>query len=174
MSAGLEARTHRYVTRLVWDGNRGGRTPSYTGYDRAFTVRVAGKPDLRLTADPAFRGDPAAHNPEDLFLASVAGCHMLFYLSLCARAGIRVLSYQDEATGTLAAGPEGGRFTGITLNPIVVVAPGDDESLALRLHDTAHDRCFIANSCAVPIRHRPTVRSAPTSPGAGSPVGADR
>jgi organic hydroperoxide reductase OsmC/OhrA len=174
MSAETRVRTHRYATRVTWDGNTGDGTASYVGYDRAFTVHVAGKPDLHLTADPAFRGDPAVHNPEDLFLAAVAGCHMLFYLSLCARSGIRVLSYEDNATGTLAVGPDGGRFAGITLNPVVAITRGDDESRAVSLHDTAHDHCFIANSCAVPIRHHPTVRRAPVGVGPWSPAGEGR
>lgn len=162
MSAASLERTHNYTARLTWRGNRGPGTTDYTSYDRSFGVAVAGKPELALAADPAFRGDPAVHNPEDLFLASLAGCHMLFYLSLCARHGIRVLAYADESTGTMVQDPNGGgRFTEITLNPVATIAEGDDEALALRLHDTAHERCFIANSCAVPIRHQATIQTAP-------------
>lgn len=152
---------HRYATRIIWTGDRGSGTSSYTSYGRDYRVLVDGRPELLGSADAAFRGDPDRHNPEDLFVVAVAACHMLSYLSLCARHGVRVLSYEDEASGTLVLHPGGGgRFDAIELNPVVVVAEGSDEALALRLHDEAHKRCFIANSCSVPIRHRVTVRTA--------------
>lgn len=49
--------------------------------------------------DPAFRGDAHRYNPEELLLASLASCHMLWYLHLCAVNGINVLDYHDEAHG---------------------------------------------------------------------------
>jgi organic hydroperoxide reductase OsmC/OhrA len=151
---------HAYTARVVWEGNTGEGTARYTGYGREYRVVVDGKADLAGSADPAFRGDAARHNPEDLFLASLSACHMLFYLSLCARGGVRVLAYEDEARGTLrmeAGG--GGRFAEITLHPAVTVAGESDADLALRLHDRAHELCFIANSVGVPIRHQPSVRT---------------
>lgn len=171
-------RPHRYATRIIWTGDRGSGTSSYTSYGRDYRVLVDGKPELPGSADAAFRGEPDRHNPEDLFLAAVAACHMLSYLSLCARQGVRVLSYEDEAAGTLVLHPGGGgRFDTIVLNPVVVVAEGSDEALARRLHDEAHRLCFIANSCSVPIRHRPTVRTAARAsdvrdPAAGEPPAA--
>src|SRR5690606_13087549 len=163
------SKPHRYAARIVWTGDRGSGTSSYTSYGRDYRVLVDGKPELPGSADAAFRGDPDRHNPEDLFVAAVAACHMLSYLSLCARQGVRVLSYEDEAAGTLALHPGGGgRFDAIVLNPVVVVAEGSDEALALRLHDEPPRRCFIANSCSVPIRHRAAVRTAAAR--AGSPV----
>lgn len=121
---------------------------------------VERKPALRCSADPAFRGDEGLHNPEDLFVSAIASCHMLSYLALCARRGIRVLTYEDRACGTLALGKEGGGcFTEVVLSPAVTVAGGSDVSLALRLHEQAHARCFIANSCSVPIQVRATIRT---------------
>lgn len=156
---------HRYEARLIWNGNLGDGTSSYTSYGRGYSVLVAGKPELVGTAAPAYRGEPDRHDPEDLFLASLAACHMLFYLSLCARHGVRVLSYEDEVSGTLAVRADGGgRFDEVTLAPVVTIAEGADEALARQLHDTAHERCFIANSCSVPIRHQATVRTATTMP----------
>jgi organic hydroperoxide reductase OsmC/OhrA len=151
---------HAYAARVVWEGNTGEGTARYTGYGREYRVVVDGKPDLAGSADPAFRGDAARHNPEDLFLASLSACHMLFYLSLCARGGVRVLAYEDRARGTLrmeAGG--GGRFAEITLHPAVTIAGGSDADLALRLHDRAHELCFIANSVGVPVGHQPSVRT---------------
>lgn len=151
--------THQYAARLQWTDNLGVGTANYTAYARRFHVMTAGKPALELSADPEFRGDHNLHNPEDLLLAAIAGCHLLSYLALCARHGIRVLSYTDHPEGTLTLDPGGGgQFTRVELTPIVEIAAGDDDSLALRLHETAHQQCFIANSCTVPIRHRATVR----------------
>jgi organic hydroperoxide reductase OsmC/OhrA len=104
------------------------------------------------------------YNPEEYLLASVSACHMLFYLALCASRDVAVLSYQDEASGKLALQPDGGgRFEEIVLRPQVTLAEGSDEALARRLHEVAHEHCFIANSCNFPIRLDPTI----ASPGTG-------
>lgn len=88
---------------------------------------------------------------------------MLAYLALCARNGVRVVAYEDAASGTLAFDEDGGRFTEVVLAPKVTVAPDADRALALRLHATAHERCFIARSCSVPVRHQATVTVAVAS-----------
>lgn len=150
---------HAYTARVVWEGNRGEGTARYAGYGREYRVAVAGKPDLAGSADPAFHGDPRRHNPEDLFLASISACHMLFYLSLCARGGVRVLAYADQAQGTMRVDAGGGgQFQAVTLRPEVTIDAEEHTALALRLHDAAHELCFIARSCSVPIRHEATVR----------------
>jgi organic hydroperoxide reductase OsmC/OhrA len=151
---------HAYAARVVWEGNTGEGTARYAGYGREYRVQIEGKPDLAGSADPAFRGDAGRHNPEDLFLAAISACHMLFYLSLCARGGVRVLAYEDQAQGTMRTDASGGgQFEEITLRPQVTIDGQENAALALRLHDTAHELCFIARSCSVPIRHQPTVRA---------------
>ncbi len=158
----MTAQSHQYTARLVWTGNTGQGTASYTGYGREYTVAVDGKPDLFGSSDPAFRGDPSRHNPEDLFVASLAACHMLFFLSLAARAGIRVLAYEDDAKGTMAMdGVGGGKFDQVVLRPRVTIDEGSDAELVAQLHVVAHERCFIANSCNFAIRHEATVQRAP-------------
>jgi organic hydroperoxide reductase OsmC/OhrA len=165
MSTTSEPQVHRYAARVIWTGNSGRGTVDYGGYGRDYSVVVRNKPTLAGSADVAFRGSPERHNPEDLFLAAIGACHMLFYLSLCARSGVRVLSYEDEVTGELATVPGGGgRFESVTLSPVVTVAGGTDIALARTLHGRAQERCFIANSCSVPIGHCATVRSAGTPP----------
>ena len=157
-------RTLTYAARVVWDGNTGTGTSTYAGYDRHYRVEVNGKPDLAGSSDAAFRGDPALHNPEDLFLSALSACHLLVYLGLCAREGVRVEAYEDAAVGTLALETGGtGRFAEVVLAPRVTVAAGADVALAERLHDLAHARCFIANSCSVPVRLAPRVAAAPPS-----------
>ena len=149
-----------YAARVIWDGNTGDGTARYDGYGREHRVAIDGKPDLAGSADPAFRGDPRRHNPEDLFLASISTCHMLSYLALCARKGVRVLAYEDEARGTMRTNPGGGgRFEEVDLHPSVTIEGEANAALAMQLHDTAHQLCFIASSCSVPIRHHPTIRA---------------
>lgn len=150
---------HRYAAHIVWDGNLGDGTSSSASYGRRYHVQVDGKPDLQGTADPAFRGEPDRHNPEDLFLAAVSACHLLTYLALCAQHGVRVVAYRDAATGTLTTDSRGGgRFVEVILQPQVTVADPAHAARAEALHDSAHELCFIANSVSVPIRLRATVQ----------------
>lgn len=149
---------HEYRATLVWEGNLGTGTASYGSYGRAFRVQIEGKADLLGSADPAFRGDPDLHNPEDLLVAALSSCHMLSYLALCARRRIPVVDYRDEAQGTMIVTPEGGgRFAGVTLHPQVTLAGEAHLALALALHEQAHRECFIAASCNFPVAHDPVV-----------------
>jgi organic hydroperoxide reductase OsmC/OhrA len=149
----------RYEAHLEWIGGGEG-TASHATYSRDYRVGFDGKPDLAGSADPLFHGAANRHNPEDLFLSALSACHMLAYLALCARSGVRVVEYTDHATGTLILHPGGGgRFESVTLRPAVVVADATDSERALALHETAHQRCFIAGSASVPVRHEAIVRA---------------
>lgn len=149
---------HRYVATVRWTGAGEGPTSSYRAYSREHEADVEGKPALRLTADEAFLGDGALHNPEDLLVISLSGCHMLSYLAECARAGVRVLSYEDEAEGTMTWDGETYRFSEVVLRPRVVVEEDDHPELAQELHHKAHRLCFIARSMNFLVRHEPEVR----------------
>ena len=143
---------HTYNAHLIWDGNLGDGTSSYARYGRDYHVDIAGKPELRGSADPLFRGAAEWHNPEDLFLAAIAACHMLSYLALCARRGVRVLDYQDRAHAVLAVRADGsGTFESVTLSPVVTIAPNSNPATAMALHQAAHAECYVASSCRVPI-----------------------
>jgi organic hydroperoxide reductase OsmC/OhrA len=147
------AHAHSYRTTISWAGE----TRDYKSYSREYNVAVPGKPTYRASADAAFGGDPKLHNPEDLLLISLATCHMLSYLAVCARLGIVVLAYEDEATGTMAIKDKRMRFTEVVLRPRVTLAPGADEARAQHAHEQAHDECFIANSVNFPVRHEATI-----------------
>ena len=144
---------HRFECRLVWTGAAKGGTTSYEAYSRESRIDIPGKPSLRMTAAPAFRGDPALHNPEDLLVASLSMCHFLSYVALCARAKITVLAYEDDASGTLNRVDRVDRFTDVLLRPRVLVAAGSDPDKALALHKDAHAICFIASSVNFPVRN---------------------
>jgi organic hydroperoxide reductase OsmC/OhrA len=151
---------HTYRLRLDWEGDPEVGTSDYQVYDRAYRISMAGKPALSGSADPAFRGNPARHNPEDLLLAALSACHMLSYLALCARRGVTVLEYSDEAEAVLTLTADGGgHFASATLHPRVRVAAPEQAPLARELHALAHETCFIASSCNFPVRHESTVVS---------------
>jgi organic hydroperoxide reductase OsmC/OhrA len=150
---------HHYATRVEWSGASRGPTKTYAGYSREHTIGVDGKPTLTGSADPAFRGDVSHYNPEELLLAALSTCHLLSYLAQCAREGIAVVSYTDDAVATMAEKAGAGRFTSATLRPVVEI---DDERVerATALHDEARAQCFIANSVNFPVEHEPVVRRA--------------
>ncbi len=114
---------HNYVIEVKWTGNSGQGTDTYRSYERSHTVSIKGKPTLQCSSDVAFRGDKTKYTPEELLVASLSGCHMLWYLHLCAEAGVVVVDYADKATGTMVENTGGnGQFTEVMLYPIVTVA----------------------------------------------------
>ncbi len=150
-------REHTYSVELDWTGNAGSGTSSYGAYSRAHELRVVGKPPILGSSDSGFRGDPARWNPEELLVASLAACHQLWYLHLCAIAGIVVESYSDRASGVMLEEDGGaGQFASVTLRPHARLAPGADEQKALRLHQEAARMCFIARSVSFPVHHEPS------------------
>ena len=154
MSSGRE---HRFECRLVWTGASRGPTIDYPSYSRECRVEIPGKEPLRMSAAGVFRGDDALANPEDLLVASLATCHCLSYLALCARAGVPVLAYEDEAVGTMERSDRTFHFTDVLLRPRVTIGPGADADSALHLHHQAHEECFIAASVNFHVRNDPTV-----------------
>src|SRR5437870_4722911 len=95
------AHLHQYKVITTWVGNRGTGTSDYKAYDRNHDIAIAGKPTLLCSSDPNFRGDKTRENPEELLVASLSSCHMLWYLHLCAVNGVIVTEYEDAANGTM-------------------------------------------------------------------------
>jgi organic hydroperoxide reductase OsmC/OhrA len=154
----MSNKTHVYLPVVEWTGNTGSGTSDYCGYERAHVVSVPGKSDILGSSDPSFRGDDSRWSPEDLFVASVSACHQLWYLHLCARAGVVVLAYRDEPIGTMIEDADGGgRFASIVLHPTAKVAAGSDKAKAISLHRDAHEMCFIANSLSCRVSIEPAV-----------------
>jgi organic hydroperoxide reductase OsmC/OhrA len=159
----MSGKDHRYTTVVEWTGNTGSGTSSYRAYSRQHRISSPGqpKPSIPGSSDPGFRGDAACWNPEELLVASISTCHQLWYLHLCADAGLVITSYVDRAEGVMTEDADGGgRFRVVTLRPVVTFAPGADLDRALELHHEAHRLCFIANSVNFPVEHEPELRSA--------------
>jgi len=155
-------KTHHYSVAIEWTGNAGTGTSGYRSYERRHEISAGSqKPVIPGSSDPAFRGDAARWNPEELLVASLSACHQLWYLHLCADAGIVVLTYVDHAEGVMEEGPDGsGCFKRVTLRPKVTVAAGSDLARARELHVAAHAKCFIARSVNFPVEHEPEVCAA--------------
>jgi len=151
------SREHHFACHLTWTGASRGPTTSYDAYSRDLLVEIEGKPPLRGTSAPVFRGDPNVHNPEDLLVAALSECHCLSYLALATRAGIVVAGYEDRATGTMTRIDGKIRFREVTLRPRVWVAAGTDLDAARALHEKAHSECFIASSVNFAVHNEPEI-----------------
>ena len=149
---------HQYELTLTWTGNKGTGTSHYTAYERSHQITINNKATINASSDSPFRGDGTKHNPEDLLLASLSSCHMLWYLHLCADAGVVVNTYSDNPIGTLSLNEQGsGKFTSVTLKPKVIVADAGMIDKAMELHHQANKMCFIANSVNFKVAHHPEI-----------------
>lgn len=151
---------HNYAVRIEWTGNDGEGTKTYKSYRRDHKIVAAGKAEIAASSDPNFRGDASRYNPEELLVASLSACHMLWYLHLCATNKITVIDYRDEAIGIMQENQDGsGQFSKVILYPVVTLAEGDREK-ALALHDKAHHLCFISRSVNFPVEVAPVIQQA--------------
>ncbi|GHD16630.1 OsmC family protein [Tianweitania populi] len=119
-------------------------------FDGGTTIQASGAPGNV----PAQFSSENSVDPEELFVASLSSCHMLWFLDLARRAGVEILSYEDQAEGVMEKDAEGRTsITRVTLRPRVdgTAAP---EKLA-ELHKQAHDACFIANSVKTAVTVEP-------------------
>ena len=149
-------RRHSYTVTTTWTGNTGTGTSGYRDYARCHEISSAEKSTIPGSSDPAFRGDRTRWNPEELLVASLSACHKLWYLHLCAEAGVVVENYADEAVGVMEESADGGgQFIEVILRPRVELASGSDQAKAHSLHHDAHAKCFIARSVNFPVKCEP-------------------
>jgi organic hydroperoxide reductase OsmC/OhrA len=157
---------HEYTAETIW--LRGEQPFLDKRYSRKHVVRFDGGADLALSASPhvvpAPMSDPAAADPEELLVASLSSCHMLWFLSIAAQRRFRVDRYADQASGTMAKGANGKLFLSrITLRPSVSFSgervPTREEVNAM--HQLAHEECYIANSVRSEVVCEPVFASEP-------------
>ena len=152
-------KNHTYEVRLEWTGNDGDGTETYKSYRRDHTIVGEGKPEIPGSSDPSFRGDRSRYNPEELLVAALSSCHMLWYLHLCAVNLITVVEYRDAASGVMREDSDGsGEFVRVVLKPRVTVSAGNDQAKAVELHHEAHRLCFIARSVNFPVEVVPEIK----------------
>ena len=149
---------HHYKLKITWTGNLGVGTSKYDAYSRDHIISAKGKDDLLGSADPAFRGDASKYNPEELLLSALSTCHMLWYFHFCADNGIIVTDYVDDAEGFMEeANTGGGKFREVILKPTITITDPSKAELAIKLHEEANKKCFIANSVNFPVLHLPVI-----------------
>jgi organic hydroperoxide reductase OsmC/OhrA len=154
----MNMKQHRYEIHVEWTGNEGEGTKTYKGYRRDHVIAARGKHQIQASSDPEFRGDRSRYNPEELLVASLSSCHMLWYLHLCSLNHVTVFDYQDPASGTMRENDDGsGEFVRVLLRPRVQISPGDDKAKALALHHEAHHMCFIARSVNFAVDVEPEI-----------------
>jgi len=159
----------QHAAVVVWERNRATFTDG--SYSRGHRWVFDGGTEVAASASPQVVPPPhsvaAAVDPEEAFVAALASCHMLWFLSLAARRGYCVDAYRDEAEGLLGSMPDGKLgMTSVTLRPTVSFAgekrpsPAEHETL----HQQAHDECFLARSVRTLVRCAPSM--APPAPDA--------
>ena len=139
---------------MKWTGNLGTGTSGYRAYGRNHEVMREGKVAPILgSSDKSFRGEDSRWNPEETLVASLSTCHMLWFLHLCADAGVVVTEYDDQPSGTMRENPDGsGEFVSVVLRPrVVTTSTGDLEAL----HHRAHEFCYISRSVNFPVEIHP-------------------
>jgi organic hydroperoxide reductase OsmC/OhrA len=143
---------HQFPVRLRWEGSTA--TAEYT---RNAIAGAPGKHVVQMSAGGGYGGDDTRWNPEDLFGASIATCHMLTFLALAKKVGIDVRGYDEEATVTLDTVDRVTRVTKVRLAPRIRIAAGGDEAKARVMFEKAHKYCFVANSTTAEIEMEPTI-----------------
>jgi organic hydroperoxide reductase OsmC/OhrA len=151
-----------HLAEILWQ--RGDQPFVDNRYSRRHLLRFDGGVEIAASSSPHVvpvpLSDPAAVDPEEAFVAALASCHMLWFLSIAARRGFRVDRYADAASGLMAA-DERGRpaITRVTLRPEVAfsgaVLPSDQQVAAM--HEEAHEACFIANSVRTQVVCEPVL-----------------
>jgi len=146
-----------YRTLVEW--TRAGAAFSDNRYSRGHRWLFDGGVEVPASSSPHIVPLPmsvaAAVDPEEAFIASLSSCHLLWFLSIAARRGFIVDSYQDHAIGIMGKDATGRlAMTRVTLRPETQFSgakrPTADDVLAM--HHEAHDQCFIANSVKTDVR----------------------
>ena len=154
------AKEHLYTATVTWTGNQGDGTSDYKAFTRDYDIICAGKPIVKGSADPGYLGDATRHKPEDMLLAALSACHMLWYLHLCTVSKVVVTAYQDAVEGKMLTNQDGsGEFTSVTLKPRITITSDSDAAIADSLHDKANAMCFIARSVNFPVQHESEITS---------------
>lgn len=136
--------THSYASHIVWEGSTGSGYRAYSRDHRGATPPAVD--EIALSSDPHFRGNQHHTNPEQLVVLAASSCQLLAFLAVAAGAGVDVLGYEDDASGTMDDSDKPARISAIALAPVIRVAPGTDIDRVQALVDQAHHECYVANS----------------------------
>ena len=150
----------KYTATISWQ--RGDAVFTDNRYSRAHRWQFDGGTEFTGSSSPSVvpipYSDPAAVDPEEAFVASLASCHMLWFLSIAAKRGLVVDSYRDSPVGEMTKDSRGRvAITQVTLRPQVAFSGVQRPEAAAHaaLHHAAHEACFIANSVRSEVRCEP-------------------
>ena len=149
---------HLFEGGLRWTG-QSAEVDGKLKLERRFAVEFPGKAPIEGSSPSVFNGDDARQNPETLMVASLMACHHLTYVAVCERAGIKLSSYTDQGTGTLAMKDGKMRMVEVLLRPQVKIADAAQLEAATAAHAKAHANCFMSNSVNFEVKVQPTVVS---------------
>jgi organic hydroperoxide reductase OsmC/OhrA len=149
-----------YTAQLVWE--RGAQDFLGQKYSRRHRIRFDGGAEVLGSSSPSVvpvpGSDPAGVDPEEAFVASLSGCHMLWFLFVAAKRGFVIDRYEDNPTGVLERNAER-RFaiSVVTLHPRIAFSGAQQPTAAEleQMHHKAHEECYIANSVKTEVRIEP-------------------
>jgi organic hydroperoxide reductase OsmC/OhrA len=156
-----EGEVSHYSAAVSWD--RGDAPFVDKRYSRAHVWNFDGGAVVRASSSPEAvpvpYSDPSGVDPEEAFVAALASCHMLWFLSIAAKSGFCVQAYRDNAVGTLAANSRGKLcMTAVDLRPHAVFTSAKVPSpeTVRDMHEEAHQQCYLANSVTTRLTTTPT------------------
>ncbi len=160
----LGIKMHPYTAHIIW--SRGEQSFLDNRYSRRHIIRFDGGVELPGSSSPHVvrvpMSDPSAVDPEEMFVASLASCHMLWFLSIAAARKFCVENYSDQAEGVMEKNEKGKLIMNIvTLRPEVSFT-GERQPTQIEfldMHHEAHDECFIANSVITQVKCEPLITS---------------
>ena len=142
----IKHKTFTYRTHLSWNEKRQG------------DVASEGKPSVRVSSPPEFKGEAGMWTPEDLFVAAVETCTMTTFLAFAQRLNLPFESYSSSAEGTLQFVDGGYQFTKVVLRPVVRVASATAVEQVRQTLENAHKSCLISNSIKADVVLEPTIK----------------
>ncbi len=137
-----------YENQLEWSGNRVGQ------------LVADGKPDLKVSSPPEFKGEDGVWSPEDMFVSAVNACTMTTFLAFASHKKLALESYESHGEGLLARVESGYEFTVITLKPRIRIGDQGQLELAEQILHDAHAKCLITNSIKAEVEIEPDIRVA--------------
>jgi organic hydroperoxide reductase OsmC/OhrA len=127
--------------------------------NRTGTLDSEGKPSIRFSSPPEFKGEAGVWTPEDLFVSAIDACTMTTFVALAEREKIPIVSYQSTAEGLLEFVDGRYRITRVIVRPDVVVGSSDAVSPTRDLFKKAHEHCIVTNSIHTAVVVEPVIRA---------------
>ncbi len=141
----IKHKSFTFETNLRWIGGR-------TAY-----LQSDGKPDLRVSSPPQFKGESGVWTPEDMFVASVEACLLTTFVAFAQRGAVPVISYTSQAEGLLEFVDGDYRITRVVVKPTILIDHPDAASAAAEAVHAAHEKCLIGNSITTEIVVEPHI-----------------